>query len=53
MKSLRANLLEPEVFHLNPNKSNTKFFRTVTGMLPPAISWYGAYLFKVRILNLI
>uniref|UniRef100_T1HWF9 Peptidase M24 domain-containing protein n=1 Tax=Rhodnius prolixus TaxID=13249 RepID=T1HWF9_RHOPR len=46
MKSLRANLLEPEVFHLNPNKSNTKFFRTVTGMLPPAISWYGAYLFK-------
>ncbi|KAK9497585.1 hypothetical protein O3M35_004284 [Rhynocoris fuscipes] len=46
MKSLRANILEPEVFHLNAKKSDTAFFRTVTGLLPPAISWYGAYLFK-------
>ncbi|XP_026315545.1 carnitine O-palmitoyltransferase 2, mitochondrial [Hyposmocoma kahamanoa] len=46
MLSLRSELLEPEVFHLNPKKSNTRLFRSVTGMLPEAISWYGAYLFK-------
>ncbi|XP_051164325.1 carnitine O-palmitoyltransferase 2, mitochondrial-like isoform X2 [Leptopilina boulardi] len=46
MKSLRAEVLEPEVFHLNPKKSNTELFRKVTGMLPSWISWYGAYAFK-------
>lgn len=47
MKSLRGGVLEPEVFHLNPKKSDTHFFRTVTGMLPPSLSWYGAYMFNV------
>lgn len=46
MLSLREQILEPEVYHLNPKKSNTQTFRTVTGLLPEAISWYGAYLFK-------
>ncbi|XP_028177897.1 carnitine O-palmitoyltransferase 2, mitochondrial [Ostrinia furnacalis] len=46
MLSLREKILEPEVFHLNPKKSDTDLFRTVTGMLPEAVSWYGAYLFK-------
>ncbi|KAF6216188.1 hypothetical protein GE061_000528 [Apolygus lucorum] len=46
LKSLNANLIEPEVYHLDPKKSDTKFFRTVTGALPSSISWYGAYLFK-------
>ncbi|XP_071449222.1 carnitine O-palmitoyltransferase 2, mitochondrial isoform X1 [Hetaerina americana] len=46
MKSLRAEILEPEVYHLNPKKSNTDLFRTVTGLLPSMVSWYGAYLFK-------
>ncbi|KAL1129813.1 hypothetical protein AAG570_012757 [Ranatra chinensis] len=52
MKSLRANLLEPEVFHLNPKKSDTQLFRTVTGMLPSSLSWYGAYLFKAYPLDM-
>ena len=47
MKSLRANILEPEVYHLNPKKSDTDLFRTVTKLLPSSLSWYGAYLFKV------
>ncbi|PSN55812.1 hypothetical protein C0J52_02486 [Blattella germanica] len=47
MKSLRASLLEPEVFHLNPKKSDTELFRSVTRLLPSSISWYGAFLFKV------
>lgn len=46
LKSLRENILEPEVFHLNPKKSDTKLFRQVTRALPPSLSWYGAYLFK-------
>uniref|UniRef100_T1J4G2 Choline/carnitine acyltransferase domain-containing protein n=1 Tax=Strigamia maritima TaxID=126957 RepID=T1J4G2_STRMM len=46
LKSLRAGILEPEVYHLNPAKSNNDRFRTVTRLLPSAISWYGAYFFK-------
>lgn len=39
MLSLRERILEPEVYHLNPKKSDTGTFRTVTGMLPEALSW--------------
>ncbi|KAH9508189.1 Carnitine O-palmitoyltransferase 2, mitochondrial [Bulinus truncatus] len=46
MKTLRDELLEPEVFHLDPAKSNTDTFRNVTRLLPRSLSWYGAYLFK-------
>ncbi|XP_012277606.1 carnitine O-palmitoyltransferase 2, mitochondrial [Orussus abietinus] len=46
MKSLRTGILEPEVYHLNPIKSDTKLFRTICGALPPFLSWYGAYLMK-------
>ncbi|CAH2076707.1 unnamed protein product, partial [Iphiclides podalirius] len=46
MNSLRDQILEPEVFHLQPKKSNTPLFRKVTGFLPESLSWYGAYLFK-------
>ncbi|XP_054280161.1 carnitine O-palmitoyltransferase 2, mitochondrial [Macrosteles quadrilineatus] len=43
--SLRAEILEPEVYHLKP-KNNTPFFKKFTAALPRSISWYGAYLFK-------
>ncbi|XP_058447494.1 carnitine O-palmitoyltransferase 2, mitochondrial [Malaya genurostris] len=46
MKSLRSQLLEPEVFHLNPAKSDTHAFRTVTSLAPSLISTYVAYAFK-------
>lgn len=46
-KSLKNNMLEPEVFHLNPKKSDTNLFRNVTRLIPPRFSYYGAYLFKV------
>lgn len=41
--SLREQILEPEVFHLNPKKSNTQMFRTLTGLLPEAVSWYDLF----------
>lgn len=48
MKSLKDNILEPEVFHLNPKKSDTEFFRNVTRLIPSRFSYYAAYLFKVK-----
>ncbi|XP_014488998.1 PREDICTED: carnitine O-palmitoyltransferase 2, mitochondrial-like [Dinoponera quadriceps] len=51
-KSLRDNILEPEVFHLNPKKSNTNLFRNVTRLIPPSFSYYGAYLFKAYPLDM-
>lgn len=44
MKTLRAGLLEPEVFHLNPAKSDTEQFKKVIRWVPPSLSWYGAYM---------
>lgn len=46
MKTLRDEMLEPEVFHLNAKKSDTDTFRNVTRMLPSSVSSYAAYLFK-------
>ncbi|XP_011638151.1 carnitine O-palmitoyltransferase 2, mitochondrial [Pogonomyrmex barbatus] len=45
-KSLKNNVLEPEIFHMKPEKSDTQLFRNVTRLIPSRFSWYGAYLFK-------
>lgn len=52
-RSLKSGLLEPEVFHLNPKKSDTTNFREICSHLPPSISWYGAYLYKAYPLDMI
>lgn len=44
--SLRASVLEPDVFHLNPEKSDNQRFRTLTRLAPRAFSWYAAYMFN-------
>ncbi|XP_055363849.1 carnitine O-palmitoyltransferase 2, mitochondrial isoform X2 [Betta splendens] len=44
MKTLRAGLLEPEVFHLNPAKSDTDGFKNFIRWVPSSLSWYGAYM---------
>ncbi|XP_034944753.1 carnitine O-palmitoyltransferase 2, mitochondrial [Chelonus insularis] len=46
IKSLRKGILAPEVFHIDPKKSDTPFFWKFTGLLPSAIATYGAYLFN-------
>ncbi|XP_060576192.1 carnitine O-palmitoyltransferase 2, mitochondrial-like isoform X2 [Ruditapes philippinarum] len=46
MKTYRANLLEPDVYHLNPKQSDTMQFRKFVRMLPKAVSFYGAYWYK-------
>ncbi|CAJ0603042.1 unnamed protein product [Cylicocyclus nassatus] len=45
-RALEKNILAPEVFHLNPKKSDTKLFRNVCKTLPPTLSWFGAVAFK-------
>lgn len=44
MKTLRAGYLEPEVFHLNPAKSDTVRFKKFIRWVPSSLSWYGAYM---------
>ncbi|XP_032668967.1 carnitine O-palmitoyltransferase 2, mitochondrial isoform X2 [Odontomachus brunneus] len=52
LKSLKDNILEPEIFHLNPKKSDTNLFRNFTRLIPPSFSYYGAYLFKAYPLDM-
>nr|XP_060629517.1 carnitine O-palmitoyltransferase 2, mitochondrial isoform X1 [Anolis sagrei ordinatus] len=44
LKTLRANILEPEVFHLNPAKSDTQAFKKFVRFVPPSLSWFCAYM---------
>ncbi|KAG9460880.1 hypothetical protein GDO78_018963, partial [Eleutherodactylus coqui] len=44
LKTIRAGWLEPEIFHLNPAKSDTQKFRKLIRLVPSSLSWYGAYL---------
>lgn len=46
MRSLRNEWLEPEVFHLNPAKSDTDRFKTIVNLVPNAVATYAAYAFK-------
>ncbi|ERL94621.1 hypothetical protein D910_11897 [Dendroctonus ponderosae] len=51
-KSLKFNLLEPEVYHLNPMRSNSDSFINICSSLPESLSWHGAYLFKAYPLDM-
>lgn len=51
-RSLKDNVLEPEVYHLNPKKSDTDLFRTVCSNVPSMFSWYAAFLFKAYPLDM-
>ncbi|XP_058031126.1 carnitine O-palmitoyltransferase 2, mitochondrial isoform X1 [Ahaetulla prasina] len=44
LKTLRAGILEPEVFHLNPSKSDTPAFKKLIRFVPSSLSWFGAYM---------
>lgn len=46
MRSLNGQMLEPEVFHMNPRKSDTDTFRNVLRLIPSSVSTYVAYAFK-------
>lgn len=46
MNTLRANWLDPEVYHLNPKSTNTERFRKYLRFVPKRISFYGAVVQK-------
>lgn len=46
-RSLEENLLEPEVFHLNPKKTaKSSFYKDCMAMTPEAIATYVSFAFK-------
>lgn len=51
-KSLQEEILEPEVYHLNPKKSDNERFRSICSKVPSAFSWYAAYLMKAYPLDM-
>ncbi|CAG0892441.1 unnamed protein product [Cyprideis torosa] len=44
--SLLDGLLEPEVFHLNPSKSNTPMYKRVMRFMPSLVATYASYAWK-------
>ncbi|XP_017769061.1 PREDICTED: carnitine O-palmitoyltransferase 2, mitochondrial [Nicrophorus vespilloides] len=51
-KSLKKQILDPEVFHMNPKKSDTPAFKNICSMVPSAVSWYAAYMFNAYPLDM-
>lgn len=45
--------MEPEIFHINPKKSDTIQFRKLMKYIPESFSWYGSYLYNVSIISII
>ncbi|KAA0198979.1 hypothetical protein HAZT_HAZT010761 [Hyalella azteca] len=46
LRTFRAGLLEPEVYHLDPAKSNTPFYRRAVGLAPQMLASFVSYAFK-------
>lgn len=46
MKSLKENILQPEIFYLKSETAHNNIFHIITRFLPSEFRWYGAYLFK-------
>lgn len=51
-KSLRDSILEPEVYHLYPKKSDNERFRQICSIMPSSIAWYAAFLQKAYPLDM-
>ncbi|XP_036603371.1 carnitine O-palmitoyltransferase 2, mitochondrial-like [Trichosurus vulpecula] len=43
LNSLRSRILEPDIYYVNPQWSNSKAFKRFLSLLPTSVSWYGAY----------
>lgn len=51
-KSLKRKTLSPEIFHLNPKKSDTDFYKNFISLVPSNISTYVSYVFKAYPLDM-
>uniref|UniRef100_A0A1I8QD12 Choline/carnitine acyltransferase domain-containing protein n=1 Tax=Stomoxys calcitrans TaxID=35570 RepID=A0A1I8QD12_STOCA len=52
-RSLLAGLLEPEIFHMNPKKSDTESYRRWMRMTPRIVATYASYVFKAFPLDMV
>ncbi|XP_005181443.1 carnitine O-palmitoyltransferase 2, mitochondrial [Musca domestica] len=52
-RSLQAELLEPEVFHMNPKKSDTESYRRWMRLTPKIVATYASYAFKAFPLDMV
>ncbi|KJE93240.1 carnitine palmitoyltransferase II [Capsaspora owczarzaki ATCC 30864] len=44
LNALKKGVLAPDVFHLNPEKSDTDSFKNIVRWIPSSLSWYYAYM---------
>lgn len=51
-RSLRDDKLEPEVYHINPKKTDNERFRQICSFMPSSLSWYAAFLQKAYPLDM-
>lgn len=52
MKSLKAEILVPEIFHMNASKTDTNSFRSKIMKFPTFIATYAAYFYKAYPLDM-
>jgi carnitine O-palmitoyltransferase 2 len=52
MKSLKAEILVPEIFHMDPKKTDTESFRSKIMKFPTFIATYAAYFYKAYPLDM-
>ncbi|XP_063703508.1 carnitine O-palmitoyltransferase 2, mitochondrial [Culicoides brevitarsis] len=52
MNSLRKGILKPEIFHMDPSKSDTERFARIMKMVPTIVATYVAYTFKAYPLDM-
>ena len=50
--SFRANKLKPEIFHLNPERSDTLLFQRLMRVVPESVAFYAAYMFNAYPLDM-
>lgn len=51
-RSLITCTLKPEVYHMNPKKTDTDFYHTVTRLMPSSVSTYVSFLFNAYPLDM-
>eukprot|EP01104_Vermistella_antarctica_P002779 TRINITY_DN12999_c0_g1_i1.p1 TRINITY_DN12999_c0_g1~~TRINITY_DN12999_c0_g1_i1.p1 ORF type:complete len:763 (-),score=134.46 TRINITY_DN12999_c0_g1_i1:176-2464(-) len=52
-RTLKADRLEPDMFHMNAKKTDTSIWRRMISLIPKKVSWYAAVVFKVFPLDMI
>ena len=51
-RSYRDGNLAPDIYHMDPTKSDTDKFKNLIRRVPQSLSWYGAYLMKAYPLDM-